>query len=272
MKRKLSVIFYLMTLFSGVFVASIGMANAFKPDEVQIGTLANPVTINGQWSPGSEWEDAAQANMAGGLNGIFRDKLDMSAFMSGGSIMEFFLVDIVGDTTDNAADSAIICFTAPATFGGVPTGGTAPQTDCVKFEINGTGASLTLTIYRGTGTGWALLTGWTAAQCSAASAITASPMSGTPHRVVEITWDQQYFNFAPEFYGLVAAYDASQPGLGVQTWPSASSPDVPNDYGHIAFVSSTVPEGIGLAVMLSLSSIAAIIGARYFRKQPKIKK
>ncbi len=271
MNRKLSVIFCLLALFGAVFVSSAGMAIAFKPDEVQIGALANAVTINGQWSPADEWYDAAQANLAGGLNAIFRDKLDMSGFMSGGTIYEYFLIDILGDTTANAADSAVICFTAPATYGETPTGGTTPQADCVKFVINGTGASTTLTLYRGNGTGWELLTGWTAAQVSAASTISASELSSTPHRIVEIMWDQIAFNFAPEFYGLVGAYDANQPGLGWNTWPSSSSMNKPDDYGHIAFVMSTVPEGIDVGIMVALSSIAAIVGVRYFRKQPKIK-
>jgi hypothetical protein len=34
-------------------------------------------------------------------------------------------------------------------------------------------------------------------------------------------------------------------------------------------VQETIPEGIGLGVMMLLSSVAVIVGARYFRKKQK---
>jgi hypothetical protein len=52
-----------------------------------------------------------------------------------------------------------------------------------------------------------------------------------------------------------------------------SSANVPNDWGeqdYSDFTGVTAPEGLTIGVMVALSSVAVVVSARYFRKQPKI--
>jgi hypothetical protein len=55
-------------------------------------------------------------------------------------------------------------------------------------------------------------------------------------------------------------------------WPPESSADVPNDYGYSVISYDTIPEGLTIGVMLLLSTVAVVVGTRYFRKRPKWQK
>ena len=152
-----------------------------------------------------------------------------------------------------------------------PAGGTNPTATCWKFEVNGTGATRTLTVYKGTGTGWAVFTGWTSTQVMGAVTVASSALSATPHKIVEFRIDHIPLAINPTTWILVAGYDASNSGSGLQVWPTASSPNVPNDYGLLNSLFETVPEGIGVVLMAAMSSIAIIAGVGYHRKQAKAK-
>jgi hypothetical protein len=228
--------------------------------------LANPVTMDGRWTTADEWSDTTIYPLAGGLNGSFRGKGDFPADFS--YIYTYILVEIVGDITGDAADSVVVCLAMPATFFGEPAGGTTPQTGCLKFEVNGTGATATLTVYRGTGTGWAVYTNWTKpADFTAAVSINVSERSATPHKIIELKENGRAFpgNFG-EPWLLVAAFDASRSASGWQVWPNSSSIDSPNDYGLFNAISQPIPESVGVVAMALMSTVAVIVSACYLRK------
>jgi hypothetical protein len=203
-------------------------------------------------------------SLATGLDGSFRLKWEAASDFS--YIFQYYLVEIVGDTTSDATDSVVVCMAAAATLFGTPVGGTTPQTDCWKFEVNGTGATATLTVYRGTGTGWAVFSTWTKpANFDAAVTLSASARSATPHKIVEFKMDAFAFSLNPETWVLVGAYDASHASSGVQVWPTSSSVNSPNDYALLNTSFDTIPEGISVAVVALISAVA-VVGARFLRK------
>lgn len=98
--------------------------------------------------------------------------------------------------------------------------------------------------------------------------ISATPASSTPHRVVEIKIEHVHFTINPEFWIRIAAYDASNSAAGVQAWPEGS-PDVPNDWGLMNAMTTVIPETFPIVVLLVLSSVAVLVGSRYFRKETR---
>jgi hypothetical protein len=87
-------------------------------------------------------------------------------------------------------------------------------------------------------------------------------------------------NYTHYEYNVTPAAGATTDGAGAFS-ASITVPDVDNgDYtvtaidsqGNLATASlNTVPEGLTLAVMLSLSTVSVLVSMRYFRKRPKIK-
>jgi hypothetical protein len=72
----------------------------------------------------------------------------------------------------------------------------------------------------------------------------------------------------------IGYYDEST--ATTQSWPpSPASADVPDSWGFIPYETGAnptpdVPEGLTLGVMLVLSSVAAVVSIRYFRKPRKL--
>jgi hypothetical protein len=64
----------------------------------------------------------------------------------------------------------------------------------------------------------------------------------------------------------IAVYDESNAAAGTRAWPPTSR-DAPSDWGDIEYDSNPIPEGIGLGVMVLLSTVAVVAGSFYFRKQ-----
>ena len=160
---------------------------------------------------------------------------------------------------------------AAAELFGNPIGGTTPQSDCWKFEVNGTGATATTTVYRGNGTGWTVYTGWTKpTNFNGAVSVNTSQLSATPHKIIEFKMDALAFSLNPTTWVLVAAYDASNSASGMQVWPTGSSVNSPNDYGLLNTLFEAIPEGISIAVMVTLSAVTVAVGARFLRK-PKLR-
>ncbi len=105
--------------------------------------------------------------------------------------------------------------------------------------------------------------------------IAASPASATPHWIIEMKFDKTGAiagTGIPSCFRL-QTYDASAGGAGTLMWPPMSTTDAPDSYGYIdADISGgTIPEGLTVGIMLLVSTVAVIVGARYFRK-PEIKK
>ena len=266
MRRNLLVVFSIVLVFCAFAATNVGTAEAAKAGfTANCYAIVNAVTIDGRWTTAGEWSDTNIYPLLSGLSGSFRLKWDFASDFS--YIFQYYLVEIVGDTTSDAADSVVVCMAASPTLFGVPAGGTAPQTDCWKFEVNGTGSTATLTVYRGTGSGWAVFSGWSKpANFDAAVTVNASERSATPHKIVEFKMDAFAFSLNPETWVLVGAYDASQSAAGVQVWPTSSSINVPNDYGLLNTSMEAVPEGIGVAVMALVSTVAVGVGGRYLRR------
>ena len=70
----------------------------------------------------------------------------------------------------------------------------------------------------------------------------------------------------------VAYYDAHDGGNGLQQWPpTPASANVPDGWGYITYAQEpnpipNIPEGIGIVVVLSVSSVA-IAGGLLLRKR-----
>lgn len=263
MKKALLVAFCVATLCS---VCLIGIANAAKAGYSFIIFSGATPTIDGKWTTTSEWTDAYQDRLYSGwtmTTNVVACKWSASSDFT--SIWEHWLIEVVTDTTNDARDFFQISVDT------LQDGGTAPQTD--DFLINYTGHS-TLNVYKGTGTGWALFTGYTlGTDLTIANSSSASPKSATPHWIFEITLNKlTVFAMSLNDNVRVAAYDASNPSAGVLSWPPMSSADVPNDYGAGTsdIAGGTIPEGLTVGVMLLLSSVVVVVSSCYFRKRPRI--
>jgi hypothetical protein len=269
MKRLLLVPICFALVVCTLAATTIGTAKAAKAGfAADAYTLTNAVTIDGKWTTSSEWSDAATYPLAGGLNGIYRLKWWISEDYT--SAYHYYTVEIVGDTTSDPTDSVVVCYEAATELFGNPIGGTTPQTDCWKFEVNGTGATAKTTIYRGTGTTWAVYTGWTTANFNGAVTVNTSQLSATPHKIIEFKMDTNSLSLYPTMWVLVAAYDASNSASGMQVWPTGSSVNSPNDYGLLNLLFEPIPEGISISAMVILSAATVAVGARFLRK-PKLR-
>ena len=270
MKRNVSVAFCIIVLCSMILLANTGAVKAYQTGyQADDYTLENSVTVDGTWTTNTEWDDAAHYPLGGGLNGIFRLKYDAADDLS--YVNQYWLIELFSDNTNDAEDYWQICYAAAASFGGVPVGGTTPQTDCWRFDYKGHAGASSATIYRGDGSGWVPYTSWTwNTDFQVADTISASKLNSTPHWIAEIKVEHIHFTFWPEMWIRIAAYDASNGAAGVQACPPASSRDAPNDWALLNSVQEAIPETLTIGVMVLLSSVAVIVGSRYFRKRSRI--
>jgi hypothetical protein len=129
MKRAILMVFCIIALFSLFLATNTGNVKAYQAGfQADDCTAVNSVTVDGTWTTDIEWDDAAQYELGGGLNGIFRLKYAFAEDFS--YVNQYYLIEFLGDTTDDAGDYWQICYAVAATYGGVPVGGTTPQTDC----------------------------------------------------------------------------------------------------------------------------------------------
>ena len=230
-----------------------GIVGATKPGFTQTDGTGTLVTVNGIIGSG-EWEDSWRGKLYDGwtlTNSTYRVKWADA----GGSLWyDQWLFEIISDTTNDAGDFIQICYDPDL------DGGAAPQAG--DYLVNYTGHG-TAKLYVGTGTGWASSSDL---EVVAASTISASSWSATPHWIVEINVENPWEDTGDR----VAAYDAST-GKTLM-WPPQTSPNVPNDYGLSEISYETIPEGLTLGVMLLMSTVAVIVSLRYFRKRPKFEK
>jgi hypothetical protein len=214
----------------------------------------NGVTIDGKWTSSTEWTDAETPPLMPSTF-AWREKWTMPSNIFQNVLFEFF-----ADRTNDTGDFFQICFDPQN------NGGAAPQTD--DFLFNYTGNSK-LTVYRGTGTGWSTTayTGYTyGTELKIAEVLTNTQLNQTAHWVYEFMldrgkaeWDVSGAGYTPAIR--VAAYDASNDAMGVQSWPPSSA-NVPNDWGLETGVYGNIPEftpffAIGAALLLSTVAVAA---------------
>jgi hypothetical protein len=260
MKRAIFVIFSIITVCS---LCLAGTVNAAKPGYSFIVYQESAPTVNGQVAAG-EWTDAYIDFFYSG----WTMTTNLWAVKWSGTypnIHEYWCIEIFTDTTNDAGDFFQISMDT------AKDNAATPQTD--DFLINYTAAGIMA--YKGTGTDWALFTGYVVGtDITIATSFSASPKGATPHRIIEIDFYKVAGTFGLQINNnaRVAYYDASNPSQGVIMWPPYSSADVPNTYGDGTsdIAGGTIPEGLTIGVMVLLSSFAVIVSTRYFRKHPKI--
>jgi hypothetical protein len=235
----------------------------------------NPPTIDGTYIMGAEW--GASLAQPFGTNGVWRDEWTMSPNYA-------CLLIETADTTDDEGDYWVVCYDSTDAGGATePDGGAAPQSNDYKLVVTGHGTAATVQWYKGTGTGWTSVTP-DGSLLTQAQSLTATPILGTPHHVLEILIDKADTSLGTVPMGYnwaqyVAYDDAHDGGFGLQSWPPASadpsgSEDVPDSWGYIQYAEGAnpepdVPEGIGIVAALSLSSFA-IVGVLLLRKRRRV--
>lgn len=260
MKKKILAILAVIAIFSMCFAGTVSAAKEGYGFTIGPGTVA--ATIDGTVGAG-EWDTDSYKDFL--YNGwtmgpsFFRDKWGTTP-----AICEVWLMEFLGDTTNDAGDWWEICVDTTA------TGGATPQ--AADFKVNWSAAQ-GVKVWAGTGTSWAVSAAVVGTDVVASTSISASPASATPHRIVEIYLDKGVSAANALAMGLsnnarIAVHDA---GTGQTVmWPPYSSANEPNTYGTGTTVfGDSIPEGLTIGVMLSLSTIAAIVSTRYFKK-PKI--
>jgi len=221
----------------------------------------NANTEDGKWTTSTEWTDAATPpNLPPTL--LVREKWTWPS-----DILEHFLIEFYADSTNDTGDYFQLCIDCQA------NGGSAPQTDDIRIDYVGHTLS-GLTLYRGTGTGWAPFTSYTyGTDILIAETKTSSQMNSSLHWIIELMMDRSKAEFDISVAGYApwirfAVYDASNSALGVQAWPPTSR-DVPNDWGLETGTIENIPEGITLMPVVLLSSVAVVVSFYFLRKRSK---
>ena len=253
--RKIVSIAFCMLLLSSLLL-TVGTAMAFTAGYEQVEYFAvEAITVDGKWTTTTEWSAGQVRSMNTPQTALFVYLMDASGAYSPSILVEF------ADSTPDAGDIIQVCMN-----GGVDA--STPTADDFKIEIQG---RTTKKVYQGTGTGWAEST-TAAAAVQGTATVTTSAHDPANHVVAEIMIDKGTLaawgaNPPPEGFR-VACYDASSDTW--LSWPPASSADNPSTWGLInGYDMNPYPEVLTISVMLALSTVAAVVGIRYFRK-PKL--
>jgi hypothetical protein len=251
MKKAVLLVFSVMILCSSLM---IGVATAGEPGYTLIEAYGGAtITLDGKWTSATEWSDAYILPMVGttkGANGIWAYKMNM-----GDAYLMSFLIESP-DNTNDAGDRWTIC------IDGANDGGTAPKSDDTKIEIVG---HTTLLMYAGNGTGWSLMAN---KAVTWKDSLANSTYNSANHYVLEVQADKGTLGSwganPPPHAVFVSMYDASNPSKGIVAWPPTSA-DNPGRWGVITDYMSEIPEGLTLAFVAVLSSVA-VIGALALRR------
>ena len=221
--------------------------------------------VDGKWTTANEWTDAQiPPLLPAGVH--WSEKW---VYVDGTQIVQYFLFEVYTDNTNDAGDYIQLCYDCAA------DGGTAPNSNDVKFEIKGHSASA-LKVYLGNGTGWAPYAG-TVSLLLANSTIGPSTFNSTyPHWVAELRFEKAGImdisgsGYQPAYK--VAWYDASNSAAGVKEWPPGSG-DNPSKWGLEAGTTGaapgevTIPEPLTIVSVVLLSFVAVLVGFRFSRKR-----
>lgn len=254
----------ILSMIAVVSVCLAGTVSAYKAGYVFPNYQGTEITANGAVGA-TEWADSFGDWLYDGwtkTTSTIRHKWEMGGTPN---IADQWLIEVLSDTTNDAGDVFTYCF-----CGAQDDAATPKAADDVL--INHTHSATT--IFRGTGTGWApdaaIVLG---TNVIIASSIASSPLSATPHWIIELKFDKTGAIAGTSFDSHVrlAVYDANT-GKTLM-WPPMSQKDVPSSWGlndYSSFNGQSIPEGLTIGVMLTLSTIAVIASTRYFRKQPKL--
>ncbi len=246
MKRAVLAVFSLMALCSLLMSMQIGPVKAYKAgyESTNYGGITEP-TMDGKWTTTTEWDDV----YAGVYNGSFHFR---NKWFFTDSVFEYFLIEIFNDNTNDTGDYWQMCIDGDA------SGGSAPQAGDIRIDYVG---HKTLNVYAGTGSGWAA-SATTGVQV--VDSLDSSKLSATTHWICEIKIDKLALSMAIDDWIRVAVYDASTTTL--TAWPPTPR-DVPDTYGLNHAELTTIPEGLGLGVMMLLSTFAVLVGYYGIRRR-----
>ena len=218
---------------------------------------------DGKWTTSDEWTDAMTISpLVSGFSW-------RASWTYPSDIVQHFIVEDLTDTTNDTGDIVNVCYDTAA------SGGTAPQSADIKVEVVGDKPS-GLSVYKGNGTGWAK-TGFTSTDVAVGVGFNASPLSSTPHLIVEFMIDKTTIadvsgsGYAPGVY--VSAYDASNSAAGIKSWPPApaASANVPNSWGQETGTTSAIPESLTIGAVAILSIVAIGVSFYFLPKRAKLK-
>ena len=242
--KKLLAIMCLVILSSLAFASMPGVAVAQKAGyEIEDFEATTEPTIDGTWSNSYEWTDAAEAHLEtlnDDATAIFRIKHD-TELITGDIIYYYLLIEDINDTTNDAGDLLQICLVGADEVGGTPTGSIYPQENCFRFDYLGHNSD-GFKLYRGTGTGWSTVTNYNwPTDILIVDSFSTSPLSDTPHLIIEVRIAAAAFNINPEYWLRVVTYDETNAMSGIQMWPTGSREDS-NDWGQVDVINETIPE------------------------------
>ena len=255
MKKAMLATLSIITLCSLCLAGTVSAAKA----GYSLGNFqGTDITANGVIGAG-EWTDSFGDWLYDGwtkTTSTIHTKFEMGGTPN---IADQFLIEVLSDTTNDPGD----IFTY--SFCGQQDNAATPQA-ADDILINYTRSATA--IYRGTGTGWAP----DAAIVLGTNVIVGSSMA-SGHWIIELKFDKTGAIAGTAFNSNVrlAVYDAST-GKTLM-WPPMSNANVPNDWGlldYLTFAGQSVPEDLTIGVMVLLSSVAAVVSTRYFRKRQRI--
>lgn len=229
-------------MLAGLCFASLsGLVSGQKTGYViQDFELVTEPTIDGTWTTTDEWTDAAEAQLDGDIDAIFRIKHSTEAG-TGNILYYYILVEVLDDSTNDPGDLTQICIVGADEVGGTPDGAYLPQTNCIRFDYDGNDAG-GFTCYRGNGATWSTQTGYTwSTDVFMVNSFDTSPSSDTTHRIAELKISAEAFDINPEYWLRVAVFDESNPVEGVPSWPYGSR-DNTNDWGKVEVSAEAIPE------------------------------
>lgn len=258
LKKIASIAFCILLLCS--LCLTVGTALATAPGYEFMEYFAiDIITVDGKWTVAEEWSAGEIHYMGTPQKALWAYLMDS---LTTGIYSPAFLVEFA-DSTQDAGDIIQLCMNG-AIDSTAPTAG-----EDFKMEIQGL---TTKKVYEGTGSGWAESSTALAAVQMAAT-VTTSAHDSSPHVVAEFVIDKGMLSATwganPPPEGVrVACYDASSDTW--LSWPPESSADNPSTWGLMdGYSQEPFPEGLTIGVMLALSSVAAVVSLRYFKK-PKL--
>jgi hypothetical protein len=254
LKRTSSIAVCILLLCSSLLIISVGTVMALNSEYSFDEYWAGAAIIDGKWTTPEEW----QIGMPHYIGTVQKGMFIMQANSESGGYWPEYVIEFA-DNTQDAGDIIRVCMTA----GGEESSPAAGTT--VKVEIQGL---TTKKVYDGTGSGWT--DSAYASAVTTAATVTTSAHDPANHVVAEVSIQKENWGMAAPPLGVfIGCYDASTDTW--VTWPPAASADNPSTWGVIAgYQMEPYPEGLTIGVMLLVSSIAAVVSIRYFRKPPKL--
>jgi hypothetical protein len=255
LKKTYLIAICVLVLCSAILLVNVGTVKAFAAG-YEFNEIWNSAgtTNDGKWTTATEWSIGEPRYI-----GTTQKAIWIMLCNTGSAYEPEYLVEFA-DNTPDAGDIIQVCMNSGAAA-------SSPGATEFKFEIQGL---TTKKAYTGSGGAWVESASALAAVKMAATR-TTSAHDPAQHVVAEFSIDKATLAGwgAPPLGVRIACYDAST-GNWV-SWPPASTANDPSTWGLLAgYSADPFPEGLTIGVMLLVSSVAAVVSIRYFRKPPKV--